>query len=144
VTHSNTARDWATGGMMFAATMMLLIGCYQVILGIAAIARDSLFVMTHTYVYAIDTTTWGWIHLAVGVLVVIAGLFLYTGVWWARLVGVVTVLLSALDNFVFLPRYPVWSLVIIGLDVFVIWALVTAGRANRSYPTADARTGPRV
>jgi len=121
----SAGRAWARGGTVFAATILLIVGIYQAILGIAAITNDSIFVISSGYAYRIDTTAWGWIHLGLGVLAAITGFFLFSGMTWARWIGIVFAVLSATANFFFLPYYPIWSLLIIGLDVFVIWALAT-------------------
>lgn len=126
MTHSTAARAWATGGMVFAATIMLTLGIWQIIVGIAAIAEDDFFVVAPNYTYEIDTTAWGWIHLALGAVVAVTGFFLFTGAAWARVVGIGLAILSAIANFLFLPYYPLWALLVIALDVFVIWALATA------------------
>jgi hypothetical protein len=73
--------------------------------------------------FQFDVTTWGWIHLLVGLLVLFAGIAVMSGQTWARAIGIILAGLSALANFVFIPYYPFWSLLIIALDVFVIWAL---------------------
>lgn len=116
---------WAMGGTIFGATVMIVLGCFQLLMGIAALAGDTLFVAGPAYTYNIDTTGWGWIHLVLGALVVLTGICLYGRMAWARAVGIVLVALSAIGNFLFLPYYPLWSMVVIALDVFVIWALAT-------------------
>lgn len=123
---SSTASVWARGGLVFAATMMIMLGIWQVIMGIAAIAKGEFFVAGPNYVYEVDITAWGWIHLVLGALAAVAGFFLFTGATWARVVGIGVAVLSAINNFFFIPYYPVWSLTVIALNVFVIWALCTA------------------
>ena len=73
----------------------------------------------------------GWIHLLVGLLVAFAGYGLLSGKTWARTVAILLVVLSAIANFLFIPYYPFWSLLIITLDVFVIWAIAAHGGAMR-------------
>jgi hypothetical protein len=80
-------------------------------------------VSTSNNTFEIDVTTWGWIHLVMGAVVAMAGLGVLTGALWARVVGIGLVGLSMLDNFLFVPYYPLWSLLIIALEVAVIWAL---------------------
>lgn len=131
-----TKQAWAQGGMVFAATMLIMLGIWQVFMGIAAIAKGEFFVLAPNYVYEFDIAAWGWIHLLLGIVMAVAGFFLFTGATWARAVGIVLAVLSAISNFFFLPYYPVWSIVVIALDVFVIWALATArsiGREDRVY-----------
>lgn len=129
---SSTTQAWAAGGVVFAATMMIMLGVWQVIVGIAAIAEDEVFLAAPEYTYELDTTSWGWIHLVLGAVVAVTGFFLFTGATWARAVGILLVSLSAIANFLFLPYYPLWALAVIALDVFVIWALATAGSRRRA------------
>src|SRR5262245_20650090 len=123
---NGTKQAWAMGGMIFAATMMMIIGIFQIFQGIAAIARDNFFVITPNYLYNVDTTTWGWIHLGIGVLALVAGFFLFSGATWAKVVAIAMAVVSAIANFFFLPYYPLWSLVLIALDIFVICAIAAA------------------
>jgi hypothetical protein len=89
------------------------------------VASDEIFVVGIEYTYSFDVTTWGWIHLVVGVLVVITALGLMTGATWARVVGMSLAGLSIIANFLWLPYYPVWAIVVIALDILVIWAIGT-------------------
>jgi hypothetical protein len=114
---------WSTGGVVFAATMMIMIGVFQILMGISAIVRNSFIVVRGDYVYHLNTTAWGWIHLGLGAAIVLTGIGLFTGATWAKIAGIVLVVLSAVDNFLFIPYYPFWSLLLIALDVFVVWAL---------------------
>jgi hypothetical protein len=118
---------WAVGGITFAATMMLLIGAFQIIAGIVAIVDDEFFVVVRSYTFNLDTTAWGWIHLALGVLLVVAGFGLIRRATWAGVTALFLCVLSAIDNFFFIPYYPFWSLLIIGLCVWVIWSLTRPG-----------------
>ncbi|MGW8379743.1 hypothetical protein [Streptomyces sp. ODS28] len=127
VARGHRPKPLAVGGIAFAVCVMVVIGSYHAILGLAAILDDQFYVLGRDYVYKFDVTAWGWFHLVSGVVVVAAGLFLFTGKLWARIVGIVVAVLSAVENFFFIPYYPVWSVIIIALDVLVIWALVTYG-----------------
>ncbi|HEU4539819.1 MAG TPA: hypothetical protein VFR23_01705 [Jiangellaceae bacterium] len=118
---------WATGGVIFAATMMIMIGLFQAFQGLAAIINDEFYVVVTDYAFEIDLTAWGWIHLIVGVLVVIAGFALFSGSTVAGVVAIALAGLSAIANFFFIPYYPFWSLLIIGLAVYVIWAITRSG-----------------
>jgi hypothetical protein len=151
MTQSTTARAWAAGGLVFAAVTMLLLGIWQILVGIAAIVEDEFFVVTPNYTYDIDTTAWGWTHLGIGVLLVLSGLALFSGANWARVIGIMVAALSAIANFLFLPYYPLWSLAIIALAVFVIWALASTWSRQpgddrfvperADYRTAGSRAG---
>jgi hypothetical protein len=114
---------WAIGGITFAAAMMALIGAFEVLSGLNAIINDSFYVKTANYTYDVDITAWGWIHLGFGVLILWAAFGLFSGKLWASVTALVLAMFSAIDNFFFIPYYPWWSLLIIGLDIWVIWAL---------------------
>jgi hypothetical protein len=122
---SPAKQAWARGGLVFAATMLMIVGVFQFFQGIAAIAKGDFFVAGPNYLYSINTTGWGWIHLLIGALVAVTGYFVFTGADWARGAGIALAAFSALSQFFFLPYYPVWGLVIIAIDVFVIWSLAT-------------------
>jgi hypothetical protein len=121
-------RPWTVGIAMVAATIMIMIGIFHAIAGFAAILDDEFYVVGPEYAYRVDVTAWGWIHLILGIVVFIAGFAVMSGRIWARVVGITLAVLSAVANFLFLPYQPVWSLLIIALDVFVIWALCGYGR----------------
>jgi hypothetical protein len=108
--------------------MMMIIGFWQALAGIAAIGQDKVYAATPEYIYAFDVTGWGWIHLLLGILIVCAGVAVFMGSTWARVVAIVLASLSMIANFAFVPHYPVWSLTIIALDAAVIWALATYRR----------------
>jgi hypothetical protein len=108
---------WAVGFILFAAIMMIMVGVFQALQGLIAIFENEFYVATRNYVFQFDATTWGWIHLILGLVVAFAGWGLLSGRTWA----------SAIANFLFIPYYPFWALLIITLDVFVIWAIAAHG-----------------
>ena len=108
---------------MFAASVLTLIGCFQVIAGLVAIFDDEFFLVARNYTFDLDTSVWGWVHLLLGVLLVATGFGLFTRRPWAVMTALVLAMLSAVVNFFFIPYYPFWSLLVIALDVWVIWAL---------------------
>lgn len=116
------------GLIAFAGMMMIMIGVFHVFSGLAAIVEDSFYVTTPNYLLEFDVTTWGWIHLIAGIVVASAGFGVFAGRTWARVVGITLAFFSAIVSFAFIPYYPVWSVLIIVLDVFVIWALAVHGR----------------
>ena len=118
---------WAVGGITFAATMLILIGVFQAIAGIVAIVDDEFYVVVRSYTFNLDTTAWGWIHLALGVLLVVAGFGLIRRATWAGITALFLCVLSAIDNFFFIPYYPFWSLLLVGLNIWVIWSLTRPG-----------------
>jgi hypothetical protein len=118
---------WAVGFIFYAGIMLIMTGVFGALEGLAAIIKDSFYVVSPNYLFEFDVTVWGWIHLFVGLLAVAAGFFLFYGQLWARIIGIAAAALSAIANFVFIPYYPVWSVLIIALDVAVIWALAFHG-----------------
>ncbi|HEX3210984.1 MAG TPA: hypothetical protein VH016_00330, partial [Actinomycetota bacterium] len=118
---------WAAGFTMFAAVMMIMVGVFQAIQGLIGIFENEFYVPTRNYLFQFDATSWGWTHLLLGLLVAFAGYGLMSGKTWARTVAIFLAVLSAIANFAFIPYYPFWSLLIITLDVFVIWAIAAHG-----------------
>jgi hypothetical protein len=118
---------FAVGGVLFAAVMMILIGIFQSIAGLTAILDDEFFVRTANYTFDIDTTAWGWIHLIIGIVVLLAGISLFAGKGWAGIVALTLAVISAVANFFFIPYYPFWTILEIALAVWVIWALTRPG-----------------
>jgi len=122
---------WAVGGITFAVVMMLMIGVFQIIAGLVAIIDDDFYVVTQNYTFDIDTSAWGWIHLLIGILLLLAGYGLYSGATWGAAVAIVMAVLAAVENFFFIPYYPFWSILVIALCVWVIWALTRSGATDR-------------
>jgi hypothetical protein len=119
---------WAIGWTVFAATMMLIQGVWWVMAGLVALFNDEFFVVTPEYVFQFDATTWGWIHLVVGVLILAAGVALYSGAVWARTVGVIMAVIAMVAAFAWLPWYPLWAVLLIVISIGVVWALTAHGR----------------
>ncbi|ATD70327.1 MULTISPECIES: DUF7144 family membrane protein [Gordonia] len=115
----------AAGTSIGAAIILIVVGVVQLAQGIAAVAEDEVFVRGVDYVYKFDFTTWGWIHIVLGAIAIIVGAGLISGAGWARFTAIVIAGLSVIANFLWLPYYPWWSVLIIALDVVVIWAVST-------------------
>jgi hypothetical protein len=122
---------WAVGFILFAAIMMIMVGVFQALQGLIGIFENEFYVPTRNYLFQFDATTWGWTHLILGLVVAFAGYGLLSGKTWARTVAIFLAVLSAIANFAFIPYYPFWSLLIIALDVFVIWAIAAHGGSLR-------------
>lgn len=136
VTRGGTRRQtgWV-GWVYFAGTMLILLGSFNAIEGLVALFNDQYYVPTRQGLLVFDLTAWGWIHLFVGGLAVIAGVGLFTGAMWARVFGVILASVNAIAQLAFLSAYPVWAMIVIALDVLVIWALIVHGAEAKS--TAD-------
>ncbi len=125
---TNAHSATAVGFTVFAAVMMIMAGLFQVIAGIVALVNDQFYVVGTEWIFQFDTTTWGWIHLTLGILVGLAGAALFSGAVWARTVGVVIAALAGVAAFAWLPWYPIWAIVLITAAVVVVWALTVHGR----------------
>jgi hypothetical protein len=121
-------RGMVMGFTILAAVMMMLSGIWNFLEGLAAIIKGSFFIVLPNYTYNLSVTGWGWIHLILGAVVFAAGAALLTDKLWARITGVVLVSVSAIFNFLYIPYAPVWSIALIAIDAFVIWALLTPRR----------------
>jgi hypothetical protein len=118
----------AVGWTMFAGIMMMMIGFFHGLAGLSGIIQDDFYAVLPNYVLKFDVTTWGWIHLIGGIVIVLAGFGVFSGAVWARTVGVILAAVSALVSFAWIPLYPIWSFVLIAIDVTIIWALTVHGR----------------
>ncbi|RFU19682.1 DUF7144 family membrane protein [Geodermatophilus marinus] len=123
---------WA-GWVVFAGVMLITLGAFQVIQALVALFDDGFYAVTSEgLVVDVDYNTWGWIHLVIGIVAVLTGVGLLAGNTVARVVGVGIAVLSALANLVFIAAYPVWSTIVIALDVIVIYAIIVHGREVRA------------
>jgi hypothetical protein len=120
---SSTKGAWAYGVGAFGGVLLVMLGLFEFLQGLSAALKDDVFVATSDYVYSVNLSGWGWIHMAIGGAAVVVGLCVLYGQTWARATGILVAVLSAVANFAFLPYYPWWSLLVIAIDVLVIWAL---------------------
>jgi hypothetical protein len=118
----------AKGFTLFAAVMLMIAGIWNFLEGLSALIKSSFYLILPNYAYNLSATGWGWWHLVLGVVVFAVGACLLMDMLWARIAGIVIASLSAISNFLYIPYQPVWSVVIIALDVFVIWALLVPRR----------------
>ena len=127
MTSNGEVSGWAIGWTAYASVMMMIIGLFHGIAGFVGILEDELYVLAGSYILELDSTTWGWIHLGAGILIFLAGLALLRGATWARVVGVILAVISTVANFAWMPWYPLWAIVMITANAFVIWALTAHG-----------------
>ncbi|WP_127354185.1 DUF7144 family membrane protein [Actinacidiphila soli] len=116
---------WAAGGTVFAGVLLLVDGVLAILQGISGIARNDVYALVGNYAFKFDLASWGWVHLGLGIVLVLTGMGVLGGSPMARYVGVALAGLSVLANFLFLPYSPVWSVVLIAMGVFIIWSLCT-------------------
>ena len=116
------------GWIAFAGVMMVMLGGFHIIQGLVALFKDEYYLVGPAgLVVNVDFTAWGWAHIIGGSILLVAGLCVFAGQVWARTVGVVAALVSAIINVSFLAAYPLWSMTMIALDVVVILALTVHG-----------------
>lgn len=121
------ASGWV-GWVGFAGIMMLLSGVFQAIAGLVAIFRDTFYVVNSSQILVLNNIhTWGWVNLIVGVIVALAGLSLFSGTTWSRVVAVLFAMGAAIVNMAWLPMYPIWSILCIALSIMAIYAVVAHG-----------------
>ena len=118
-----------TGWVAFGGVMLILLGLFHLVEGIVAVVHDNYYLVTSSgLVVSVDYTVWGWVHIGLGVVAVLAGIGVLAGNAVARVVAIVIAAVSAIVNLGFVAAYPVWSIVVIALDVIVIYAIVAHGR----------------
>jgi hypothetical protein len=116
------------GWVAFAGLMMVMLGTFHVIEGLVALFQDSYFLVPKAGLTVhVDYTTWGWVHIIGGILLACAGVAVFSGRVWARSIGVIFAMISAIVNISFLSAYPIWSTIMIAVDILVIWALTVHG-----------------
>ena len=117
-----------SGWAAFAGVLLFMLGGFHVIAGIVGLVKDDYFLVSSSgLVIDVDYTVWGWTHLLLGLLILVSGLGVLSGNAAARAVAVVLAGLSALANLAFIEAYPIWSVVVITVDVLVIYALTVHG-----------------
>ena len=127
---SQVAEGRGYGLLIFASVLLLVVGFWNVIQGISAIAQSRVFIGGAHYVFG-DLRAWGWIALIFGVLQLVAGVGVLIGNQLARWFGIAVLGLNAIDQMFFIPAYPFWSLTSIAMDVVALYALCAYGsRAN--------------
>jgi len=127
----------------FAAFLLMIASLFDILQGASAVAHDELYTATE-YLYEIDLTAWGWIHIGVGAIGVAVAVGIFCQTAWAQVAGLTVASLGILTNFAFLPIYPVWSAFIIGFNVLFVWALwvqldLAPGPDGRSDPVAGLK-----
>ncbi|MFI1681447.1 MULTISPECIES: hypothetical protein [unclassified Streptomyces] len=127
---SSTAQAAAAGLTVFAAVMLMIAGIMGFIRGLMAVLEDDVFLTTRDYVFQFDLTSWGWIHLILGVVAIGVSAGLFVAMAWARVLGVIIAGLLMIANFLSIPYYPFWSLTLIAVNGFIIWGLCVVRRED--------------
>ncbi|GGL65594.1 hypothetical protein GCM10010129_06430 [Streptomyces fumigatiscleroticus] len=132
----------AVGSVVFAACVLFLVGFFHAIVGLAVLIDEDMLSPPDSYLFAWGTHGWGWLHLGFGVAAVTAAVNLFSARPSARVIGIVVALLSVVKNFFFAPYSGVWSAIMVGMNVLVIWALTRYGpeQAQKVYGAPTPRT----
>lgn len=121
--------DYSGRGMVaditatFAAVLLLITALMDILQGLGAISDPAFFAAGADYTFRFDVTTWGWVHLILGVIAVVVAIGIMTRQGWAQVLGMLIAGLAMLTNFAWLPHYPLWAVLIIAMNALVIWAL---------------------
>lgn len=127
VPYAEKPSGFGSGLVTFAGVLMIISGLWGAAQGLVAIVNDKFYVVGAKYVFEFDVTAWGWIHVLLGIGVAVVGYFVIERAPWARVIAIILATVSAIANFMWLPHYPVWAIVIIALDILIIWALTMYG-----------------
>ncbi|NDK89598.1 hypothetical protein GYA93_08410 [Gordonia desulfuricans] len=120
-----TKEGFAVGISIVAAALLFVAGIVAIFQGISAVNNDNLLVFTEDYIFEFNLTSWGWIHIVLGIIAVIVAGGLVVGSDWGRVAAILIASLSIIAQFLWLPYYPVWAIIIIILDIIVIWAVAS-------------------
>ena len=117
------------GWIVFSGLLLIMLGVFQAIMGFVALFKEDYYVVGREgLVVELDYTSWGWAHLILGIVALLAGLGILAGQMWARVIGIILAVVSAVTNVVFIAAYPIWSTIVIVVDVLIIYALSVHGR----------------
>ncbi len=125
---SEQRSDAGAGWVSFAGIILITVGIFQAFAGLVGLIEDEFYAVTPEYVMQFDATTWGWIHIIIGLIVVAAGFGIFSGNVLARTVGVFAALGSMISAFAWLPWYPIWGIIVVSMNIAIIWALTVHGR----------------
>ena len=131
-TDQNQQTGW-TGWVVFAGILMVLAGVLWTIQGLVAVFNNDLIIFGEEGALFLNVTGWGWVHIILGLLLLLSGILVMRGNMFGRMMAVLLVMLSIIVNFVWLPVYPLWSIIIIVIDVFVLYAVIVHGRELKSH-----------
>lgn len=121
-----------TGWVAFAGILMIISGVLGAIQGLFAVFNDDLVIFGREGALLLDISGWGWVHMLLGLLLLLSGILVLRGNMFGRIVAVILATLSIIVNFIWLPVYPVWAIVVITMDIFILYAVMVHGREMKS------------
>ncbi|HEY7430531.1 MAG TPA: hypothetical protein VH641_07350 [Streptosporangiaceae bacterium] len=117
------------GWVIFGGLTMVMLGIFQLVEGLVALFKHGYYLVAPSHlVVHLSYPAWGWLHIAIGVVLLVTGFGVMVGQLWARVLGIIFAAVSAIVNLAFIGAYPIWSIIIIALDVVVIYAIAVHGR----------------
>jgi hypothetical protein len=128
--HMGSHAGQRSGWVSFAGYLMIVAGLFHAIAGLVALFKPTLYVATNSQLLAFNYTTWGWVHLLFGFVLIASSASLFAGRMWGRILAITLATFSAIANFGFIWAYPLWSITIIVLDIMIIYAVATHGRSE--------------
>lgn len=130
-TTNNEVTSWI-GWVYFAGFMMLILGVFQAIAGLVGLLNNTFYVAARDHLVAFNVTAWGWVDLIIGIVVICAGIGVFSGSTWARAFGIFLASLNLISQFAFVNAYPIWSIIMMIVDVLIIYALTVHGAEARA------------
>ncbi|MCU0299725.1 MAG: hypothetical protein MUF33_14595 [Candidatus Nanopelagicales bacterium] len=127
-----TQRSGMTGWVVFAGVLMIIGGALWAIQGFVAVFQNDVVILGEEGALFLNVTGWGWVHLILGLLLLLSGILVMRGNLFGRTMAVILASLSIIVNFIWLPVYPVWAIVVIAIDVFILYAVIVYGKEMKS------------
>jgi hypothetical protein len=125
---SNQSIDTSSSGWVsFASYMLIVVAVFQMIAGFVAIFSSDLYIASANHLLVLDYTQWGWVHVLIGAVLLLSAASLMAGRTWGRIVAIIVATMSAIANFGFIWAYPLWSILMIVMDITIIYSVAMYG-----------------
>lgn len=132
LTNTTQSTSGWTGWVYFAGIMMVVNAIFQGFFGVVALSKNDFYLVTQSQLAVFNFTAWGWIHIAMAIILLTAGFSLFNGGLWGRIVATIAAALSLIANLIFLPAYPIWSIAAIIIDILILYAIIVHGDEVRA------------
>ena len=126
-------RTVPSGWAFFVGILLFIVGVMNIIWGLKALFNDEALTVGEKGLIVWDITTWGWIHMILGIVMICTALGLFAGQGWARWVGILFVMINAFGQVAWMATYPIWSILIITLDIIIIYQLTARWDTREAY-----------